>query len=199
MFNDSFKKRYTTIPFAYYCALYKENDDSLVGNKISHNHKETEMITVTEGKVKISINNVRTYEAKKGDVIIISPYEYHCLSKYSSCPFGHSCICFDTALLYDKALVSGLESGEYTISTLIPGELPYTAEIFENIQKGIELCRENAPGWELYTVGLLSTIFGILKKHGHINLAESGYSNEFCKSIVSILNSEYKSDLTSAH
>ena len=199
MFNDSFKKRYTTIPFAYYSAFYGENDESLVGNKISHNHQETEMIIVTEGKVKISINNARTYEAKKGDVIIISPYEYHCLSKYSTHPFGHACICFDTALLYDKGLVSGLESGEYTISTLIPASLPYTAEIFENIQKSIGLCRESTPGWELCTVGCLSTVVGLLKRYGHINLADDGYSNEFSKSIITILNSEYKSDLTSAH
>jgi AraC-like DNA-binding protein len=197
MFNDSFKERYKTIPFAYYSARYEKSDKCLVGNEISHNHKETELIIVTDGKVRVCINSRKTYVAKKGDVIVIAPYEYHSYSTFEGEAFDHLCVCFDLELLCDKALVEDLQSGNLCVSSIISGDLPYAKTLYKNIQESVEYCREGAEGWELFTVASLSSFFGIIKRHGHIIRAERSYKDEFCKNVLDIFKKDFGNDLTS--
>ena len=197
MFNDSFKQRYTTLPFAYYCASHGENDSSLIGNEISHNHKETEIIIVTNGTVRVSVNNREPFMARCGDIIIINPYEYHSFAKPTGESFSHICICFDLCILHDDALVVELENGRLRLSSLISSELSYTSELFEYVKQSVDLCQNVPQGWELRVVGYLSCFFGILKQFGHICNDVEIYKDEFSKSVISVLKTDYACELSS--
>lgn len=197
MFNDSFKERYKTIPFAYYSARYEKSDRCLLGNEISHNHKEVEIIIVTDGKVRVCINSRKTYVAKKGDVIVINPFEYHSYSTFEGEAFDHLCVCFDLELLCDKALVEELLNGNLCISTIISSDMPYTKTLFQNIEESVRHYREAEEGWELFTLACLSNFFGILKRHGHVIFSERSYKDDFCKDVSDLLKREFGNDLTS--
>ncbi len=197
MFNDSFKQRYTTIPFAHYSATSDEKDDIYIGSEISHNHKEIEIIIVKSGKVRVSINGKKSCVAKKGDLIFVNPYEYHSYSKFKGEAFSHSCICFDVGLLYDKTFVNDLEEGKVGVSSLIEGECPYAKNLFEIVDKSIELCKNSTLGWELKVVGCLSTIFGVLQEYHHIRKYDTDYGDDFCKRILTIIEKEFERELSS--
>ena len=201
MYNDSFKSRYTTIPLAHYSGCYGEGDVGLVENKISHNHKETEIIIVRDGYVQVCINNKITFTAGEGDIIVIPPYQYHCYSKPKGKSFSHHCICFDLGLLYDAEMVRRIEEGKLSVSCHITSELAYADKLFELVSECVECSRERSDGWELLAIGALSSFFGILKKNGHLKgnepEEESG-SDLFCKNVIDILNKEYKSEISTS-
>lgn len=197
MFNDSFKERYTTVPIAYYSGNYNGEDRHLVGNEITHNHKEAEIIIVAEGKVRVSINNKPPFVACEGDIIIIAPYEYHCYSRSEGEPLRHSCICFDLTLLYDRELVAALERGELSVVSHVSSSTVFAKRLFDLVRECVEYCRDTPSGWELCAVGGLSTFFGLLMKHGEIKKARGDYKDEFCKSVVEIVAKEYGGELSS--
>ncbi len=197
MFNDSFKQRYTTIPFAHYSATSDEKDDIYIGTEISHNHREFEIIIVKNGRVRVSINGKKHRVAKKGDIIFVNPYEYHSYSKFKKEAFTHSCICFDAGLLYDKTFVSDLEEGKVGVSSLIESECPFASTIFETVDASVELCKNASLGWELKVVGCLSTIFGILTEHRQIRKSDAAFGDDFCKRILTIIEKEFETELSS--
>lgn len=197
MFNDSFKQRYTTIPFAHYSATSDEKDDIYIGSEISHNHKEAEIIIVRDGRVRVSINGKKSYVAKKGDLIFVNPYEYHSYSKFKGEAFSHSCICFDAGLLYDRSFVNDLEEGKIAVSSIIESELPFANKLFDTVANSIELCKNNTLGWELQVVGCLNTVFGILKEYRHIRKNDADLGDDFCKRILTIIEKNFELELSS--
>ena len=72
MFKDEFKQRYTTIPFA----IYRAYCEFVVGGVISHQHRETELIAMSQGEADFYIDG-KLYRLKKGDVLIVPPYSIH--------------------------------------------------------------------------------------------------------------------------
>ncbi len=160
MFNDEFKERYTTIPFAIYQACCAIGTQEI----ITHYHREIELIAITEGSAEFYINSKR-YLAKKGDILIIPPYALHRGSTTDNVLSSYDCICFDSQLLCDKNLDNGLESQTFS---LIPNEAPCAKQLQEHIKRAVIACKENEIGWELEAVGNMSLLFGILKKNSFI-------------------------------
>ena len=72
MFNDEFKERYTTIPFA----VYRANSRDRVKEVIAHQHREPELISMTEGSALFCVD-AKEYYLEKGDLLIIPPYAIH--------------------------------------------------------------------------------------------------------------------------
>ena len=91
MFFEDFKSRYTTIPVA---ALNKSNKESVLKNDIStlpHMHKEMEIIAVLNGSARFHIDSL-DYDIKKGDVVLVSPYQIHYATIFAGEEYDRCCI-----------------------------------------------------------------------------------------------------------
>ena len=121
MYNDSFKGRYTTIPFATYEGNYEAAEHRK--NTLSHCHREQELLLMLDGEAVFHIDG-RDYIAQAGDVLAISPYRVHSVSFVMGKPCRHVCLCFDLSLLHDHALCHALEEGSAVIAPYVGASHP---------------------------------------------------------------------------
>lgn len=163
MFNDEFKTRYTTIPFAIYRAKSVDGTEEV----LTHYHREIELIAVTEGSAEFYINS-KCYIVEKGDILIISPYALHRGRTTTQALTSYDCICFDLQLLCDDTLKKELESHETSVVSLVSGETACAEQLHAYITNAVLACEKNETGWELEAIGNMSLLFGILKKNRFI-------------------------------
>ena len=166
MFNDDFKNRYTTIPFAIYQAYCTTG----VHEVITHYHREIEIISITEGSAEFYINS-KSYSLKKGDILIIPPYALHRGLTTDNTLNSYDCICFDLQLLCDKNLENLLESQAFSVIPLIASEEICAKQLQEYIKQAVNACKSKESGWELEAIGNMSLLFGVLKKNYFIKQA----------------------------
>lgn len=194
MYRDEFKERYTTIPFAIY-REYCEYKNYVV---TFHNHKELELIAMTEGRADFYIDAVH-YKAKKGDVVIIPPYAVHRIQLSSNERVAYNCICFDLELIWDTDIKTGLINNTLSVKKLIDGELCCAEKMQEWISMSCSACENGHPGWELEAIGCMSMLFGSLMKHGYYTTELKGKKeNEFVQKVMSYISDHYPSQITSS-
>ena len=199
MFDDRFKYRYTTIPFAYVSIDYGAEDNRLHGNRIFHQHKEIEILIIRAGRASVRIEGQEGELAlSEGDVVLIPPLLPHCYSKEKDSPFSHDCVCFDLSLLSDRALVEGLLGGALTLPPVLYAAEEITREIFSHISAAVSACRQGGSGWELSSVGHLSLAFSALSREGRICAREDTARDDFRARVLEILEKEYGEYLSSA-
>lgn len=193
MFRDEFKERYTTIPFA----IYKAYCNHRVKEVISHQHKEIELISITEGSADFYIN-AQLYRAQKGDILVIPPYAIHRADISANCITSYYCICFDLKLLCDEELKNGLETNTLSAENLIIKEKPYASSAAGYIENAFLACEQNKMGWELEATGNMSLLFGLLKKHSCFteNLQDKN-EQKFVREIMAYINQHFSEMITS--
>ncbi|MBQ8372218.1 MAG: helix-turn-helix domain-containing protein [Clostridia bacterium] len=191
MFRDSFKSRYTTIPFAF-C---KQRTSDTPFNLLAHQHKEAELISVVEGSVDFYIDCIR-YELKAGDALVIPPFAIHRASVSRNTYYD--CICFDLSLLWDKTLTKGLERGALTVSGSVHASLPYTSDVRQCIKCAIDACERGAAGWELDAIGNLSILFSRLKSSSFfVASTDKAPEHSFGKSVLEYIKMHFSESITS--
>ena len=72
MFNDDFKNRYTTIPFAIYQAYCTSGTHEV----ITHYHREIEIISITEGSAEFSVGG-ESYTLEGGGIMLVPKGIFH--------------------------------------------------------------------------------------------------------------------------
>lgn len=193
MFNDEFKERYTTIPFA----VYQDYCDVGTHEVVTHYHKEIELIAITDGAAEFYIDS-KCYSAKKGDILIIPPYALHRGRTEENSVSSYDCICFDLQLLCDKNLENGLESQAFSIAPFVSSEAPFAKELQAYIKRAVNACQSNETGWELEAIGNMSLFFGILKKNYFTaQTAEGSKETLFGKKVMNYLLQNSASRITS--
>lgn len=190
MFNDSFRTRYTSIPFAYFCANHEKGSSRLHGNRVFHNHREPELMIVLEGTAHLILDNATDYTITKGDVILIPPFVSHCYYWAEDERFYHHCACFDLSLLYDKELAAALESGLVTIKPILKADSPLSESAFHYIEASIAGAREQKTGSELKIIGNLSLLFSLLQEH-HCIIKNASTDNNFFRRVLDIIDTGF--------
>lgn len=199
MFDDRFKSRYKTIPFAYVSNSYAREENHLHGNRIFHQHKETEILIICAGRAAVQIEGEEgKLPLSEGDVVLIPPLLPHCYSKDVDASLSHDCVCFDLSLLADRALAEGLENGTLTLPAVLRAGEAVTACVYSHISAAVLACREEKAGWELETVGHLSFAFSALKQNGLIRARGEAVRDDFRVRVGEILEKEYSDALSSA-
>ncbi len=194
MFKDEFKSRYTTIPLAIHRSCQKHKGNTV----IPHQHKEIELIAMTEGRADFYINAER-YELKKGDVLVIPPYALHHARTRSNEVSSHNCICFDASLLCDEALCKGLTEQVLIPAYMLGGAIPREETLGTHIAAACAACEEQGAGWEMEAMGRLSLLFSYLKKKGQFLPAPLKHTdNTFAKRALDYITAHYKEKITSA-
>ena len=193
MFRDEFKKRYTTIPLA----IDRGRSTSSAIEVITHQHKEVELISMTEGSAVFFIDS-QSYSIKKGDILLIPPYALHRARTSANEVTSYDCICFDLQLLCDEELKSSLESQAISREALISRESDYAAQLQEYIVNAVLACETKEPGWELAAVGNMSLLFGILKENGFFTQSARNQKDaNFGKDGMMYIIDHYSSEITS--
>lgn len=199
MFDDRFKYRYTTIPFAYVSNDYEKEDNRLHGNRIFHQHKELEILIIRAGRAFVQMEGeAAELPLSEGDVVLIPPLAPHCYSKNTDAPFSHDCVCFDLSLLSDRALSEGLESGALALPPVLRTGDPIADALFLHVSEAVQACRQGGEGWELATVGHLSLAFSALKRGGLVHERGEAVRDDFRARVGEILENEYGEALSSA-
>ena len=190
MFDDSFKSRYTTIPYA----LYVLDDSDAEYTLPPHNHKEVEFIAVTCGEVDFHLNTV-TYSLSAGDVLVIPPYCIHGakIPPHSS----YDCICFDLSIISDEKLRSELEYGKLTVCRSLCRDYSYTKSVHEHIRGTVSAFKSQQDGWELEVLGRLSLVFSTLRQENFFVQSGETKDDRFCRSVVEYIAKNYGESITS--
>ena len=193
MFNDDFKVRYKSIPFAVYNFVSNNKSASV----ILHQHKEIEIITLKQGKADFYIAN-KHYVATAGDVIITLPYELHRIEIPEDTLTVYNCMCFDLNIINDKQLVSGLENNTLSTESIIKSDKPYTSEIFNLLENAFLCYDKNESGFELEVIGYLSLFFASLKRNNLIlKQLKEKTNNNFAKQVIEYISARYNEQITS--
>ena len=197
MFNDEFKSRYTTIPFATFFRNHTKNTLDHDDTSIMHNHKEIELIAVLEGKGAIHLDKT-SYPIKQGDVIIIPPYTLHCATAFSEEPLMHYCLSFDMSLIPDPNLQESMEKGFVFVEKIIDAEDKNATLLSQLIKNAFDSHQRQEDGWELQVIGNMAVFFGLLKEHKFIEKAQYPDTNQICRDIMDYIANNYSENITSS-
>lgn len=193
MFQEEFRKRYTTIPLA----IYKAQCNYSEGGAVSHQHKEFELLAVLEGQADLYVDSCY-YKIKTGDVVVIPPYALHRIKSDKNFITSYLCICFDGALLCDKALVSDFESSTMSLGHCITGNRPHTPFLFDCLQKAYTACESQSNGWEMESVGYISLLFSKLKQHETLTKSVRNKSKtDFAKNSLTYIAEHFSQQISS--
>ena len=193
MFQEDFRKRYTTIPLAIYHAYCNHNE----GGAVSHQHKEFEMLAVLEGQAELYVDD-QYFKIKTGDAVIIPPYSIHRIKSDKNFVTSYLCVCFDGRILCDNALVTNFETGTVDTERYFPCKNKETPFIFDCIKKAFYACQNQENGWEMESVGYISLLFSTLKKR-HLLREDvtAKQRNDFAKNTVTFIAEHFQDPITS--
>ena len=196
MFNDEFKKQYSTLPFATFSRNYNGGKNDF--HTLSHNHKEIEILAVLEGSARFCTES-ESFEAKKGDIVIVSPYLLHHAVLYAEEKFSHICLCFDLSVLGDEKLSMSLEDGSMSISHIVKSENEGASDMLDYIREAYDANEQKDEGWEFSIKGNMMLMFARLKKCGYIRKSLPVREADMFRKIINYIESHYAENITSKH
>ena len=193
MFDDSFRARYGSIPFATY--LFETGRS---GAAMLHWHREVEIISVLTGRVDFFVDGQR-HTLNGGEVLIIGPCALHRTELYADIYTSYICICFDCSLLCDRTLSDGLEQDTLTVLPHVAGSETAVA-CSDFVFGAYDASQKGEGGWELAAVGYLSLLFSRLFADGYIvpKVRHAG-DRDFCRRVLAYIKEHYCEDITSRH
>ncbi len=195
MYNDSFKRRYTTIPFATYAGDYRPQDGSRI--TLAHCHREMELLLILEGEAVFHTDG-KDYHARAGDILAVNPYLVHATTFPRETSCRHLCLCFDLSLLYDRALAEALEEGTAAVVPYVAVAHSAASALGEAIRQAFDCHAEQREGWEFFVIGALCRVFGLLTANGFLLRHLPGQSKEsFCRRTISYLDAHMAEPITS--
>ena len=197
MFNDDFKSRFTTIPFATYCRNHKKGVLDHNDTSILHNHREIEIIAILDGNAVMHIGR-ESRPVQKGDVIIIPPYTLHGATAFADKDFYHYCLSFDMSIIPDKKLQDSLEKGLISTEKIIKAQDTAAPLLSQLIKNAFNTHANQKEGWDLQVIGNMSTFFGLLKEHNYITKIEYNSNSDICRDIMDYISNNYSLDITSS-
>ena len=195
MYDDSFKRRYTTIPFATYAGDYCPRDRA--HSTLVHCHRELELLLMLEGEAVFHTDG-KDYHARAGDILTVNPYLVHNVTFTRETSCRHLCLCFDLSMLYDRMLAEELEEGTAAVAPYIAATHPIAHSLGDAIRQAFDCHAEQREGWEFFVIGALCRVFGLLMANGLLFRHLSGQSREsFCKRTISYLDAQMAESITS--
>ena len=191
MLDDSYKIRYKTVPLA---VSYQICDNRPTD---AHNHAEFEILLITDGRCKVTINDYHFF-AEKGDMIFINPLEIHSIEVCNASDYSHICICFDTDLIGNKDISTQLKNEEIYISRHIPGynaHCEFLAKCFLDILQS----HENSDMYtEMEVKAYVSIMFSHLLKNKFLDFQTKKTKNTFfCADVLKYISNNFSENITS--
>lgn len=193
MFDDTFKKRYTTIPFATYSRHRLGQAGKSPTKTLFHMHREIEIVTVLEGEMEAEIDAER-YLLRAGDVVVVAPYALHRYTLVADRDLRHECLCFDAGLLFDPQTKEEAENGILLLNGIVKND-PICAGYIRN---AFDAHAAQKDGWEWKVIGNLSLFFGVLKEREMIRKRKVEAKRSVYMQIYQYISEHFGEEITSA-
>lgn len=202
MYNDNYRKRFTSVAAATYSKNINSSEDgeNIIFTPI-HDHKDFEILVIKSGKAYFNIDESE-FSASAGDVILVNPYEMHsafALAEFM--PFSYYCITFDLSML----LASPIHPATEMCKKLTNGYMKFDHLIKDDkISKVIleteQIFTQKNEGWEFFISSAIFEVFGQLyKNHSYTIMSAPTKSHIFTKEIISFIENNFTENITSAH
>ena len=153
-----------------------------------HYHRDMELLFIDEGETTMQVAG-REFEAGKGSLIIVNPYEVHSGEAHKG-KYAHRCICFDLEQL-----------GLPQTTQILAGEMGYVNYIddTELVRQYFSACFETVKnrfdGWEMRAKGNLLMLFSALTDK--IDTYKSSKEQNFSKTVLDFIEAHYSENITS--
>lgn len=148
-----------------------------------HYHSDVELLLVEEGSTNMLVAG-REFQAQKGNLIIVNPYEVHSGETLGG-KYSHKCICFDMQQIGIK----------------LDNNLGYKnlIEDTDSVKQYFSLCYDavkNRPeGWEMMAKGSLMVMFSLL--NDKLTFLYPSKDQEFSKAVLQYIYEHYSESVTS--
>lgn len=196
MLNNTFTKRYKKIPIAKFVFQAKAD---IYENYITlpQFHKEFEILYINSGSLCITINT-RSFIARSGDIVLISPYVFHGIRMVPNESTDYTCFCFDLSLLSDSKLIAELESRKIATTSHIEtnsSHIKPIRDLFFSIKTAFD---GEFPYWEHTVRGNIILLFAYLFQNRLTeNFPTSSLEILFQTNVLNYLEENYGSDINS--
>ena len=194
MLNDKFKSRYDGIPFAVFSRNHTFSEKDY--HTLSHNHREIEIVAILDGEARFYIDS-DVIDAKKGDIVIVSPYMLHHTTFFANHHINHICLCFDLSLINDENIRISLENGSDTLCKCIESGDKVAEKMRECLINAYDAECLKKQGRELTVSGSLMIFFGLIIENGYIHQGKQNQRTGIFYKIQSIIEEHYAENLTS--
>lgn len=196
MYNDSYRRRFTTIPAAVSYGTARARDLKNRTITPAHNHNDCELFTVKLGEASLTVGG-EEFILRDGESVIVNPYEIHSVVAVSDA-VEYFCITFSLSVLTAvkqhpiTELCEKLLLGEVRFNNKID-----SAEIFDMMIEIELLFSEKTTGWELFISADIFRIFAILISNGECTPTKSGRKNLFSRHVNEFIEERYRDRITS--
>ncbi len=196
MYNDSYRRRFTTIPAAvsYGTARACNLKNGIITP--AHNHNDCELFTVKRGEARLIVG-AEEIILREGESAIINPYEIHSVLLASD-TVEYFCVTFSLSVLIAVKQHPVTE----LCDKLLIGEVRFnnkndSAEIFELMNEIERLFSEKSNGWELFISADIFRIFALLISSGECIPVRSGRKKLFSRHVNEFIEERYCDHITS--
>lgn len=196
MASNESKKSTQVIPFYIWNEVHTPLSTHLLFE--AHQHKEMEMLTVTEGEAEFCVGQ-SAYHLRAGETLVVPPYTVHraVLPKGKGVTYYCSYFCLEA--LHAPDLKNGLEKGTLTLPYAITSAHPLCHLVFSTAEEVYTACTERRPGWELEICGKISLLFSAFLRGGEVTCATPDNKDKsFCRRVVEYIDAHYNEPITSA-
>ena len=190
LYNDSFRMRYKSLPIAI-------SESHAHFDTKPHIHSEIELLSVKQGKARISVGD-KCYSVDAGELVIVNPMEVHSIICDREIPYYQRCICFDLSFLPDKNLVDDLCMGRCFVEHYFPKESTVTSGISEYFDKMLDSVNKSDDTLIFDGTAYASLIFSELKRNGLIvRKNSSGKRTDFVFEVKEYLSKHFAESISS--
>lgn len=207
LLGSNYLKVPTGIPLVSYSSdfnfenvVYKDEKSKTNGTRITllqpHYHSEFELLHIEKGNVTIEINDT-VINACSGDVIIINPFEMHCLHAASNQEkIEYTYINFDLNLIYNQYgvmdFIKNLSNGSMKFQNHISS--PKIGNTIEEINRIYQL---QCKAWKIYAISMLYSIFYELISMDLLFAVYGESNDDFCISLNRYIENNYRKNISS--
>lgn len=196
MYNDSYRRRFTTVPAAVSLGTARVCNLKNRVITLAHNHNDCEIFTVKHGEARLTIAG-EDIMLRDGESAIINPYEIHSVIAVSDA-VEYFCITFSLSLL---TAVQQHPANELCDKLLL-GEVRFnnksdSSEIFRLMEEIERLFAEKNKGWELYLSADIFRIFAFLISTDQCIGVKSGRGRLFSRHVNEFIEENYRNHITS--
>lgn len=168
----------------------------------THWHSEAELVVIKKGCGIVEVD-LKSYDAKEGDMLLILPGQLHSIRQKAGCSMEYENIIFEPSLIGTQecdlcgGLLEPLFSGKLSHSVKIDSSLAYHSEAAACIERIDRLCSDKSYGYQLGVKGNLFSFFYLIITN-HPEAAERAHerSIEKVKLILSYISENYTRRIT---
>lgn len=168
-----------------------------------HWHDDVEIIVVKSGRGIVNVDT-KSYQVKKGELIIVRPGQIHAIYQEEKCTMEYENIIFQTKLLYSSAsdlctlrFFKSYFDLKYDLPVHVNRNSKNNGELYDCIEKIDNFCRDTPVNYQMIVKSYLYQFFYIFAQNQEtLVVADKNKNLNKMKSIISYVEQHYREDIS---